>query len=248
MDTDTSGAQSPPTQGSSTGFQKLLGFCASHKPQIIRVFQIWYIIWATFLISAAYITITQHPLLKTVIRLALLSGKITLWLFVVVTLPGVLGRFRVRHPLITIGIMFRRHLGITTFLLATLHGLTLFYIPALAFGDSLLSQERFQFFGSLTLFCLTALAATSNDWSVRKLGPNWKRLHKLVYIMFWLIFLHVGFQGRRQWMLVIGTAGTLEILSLLFDAIRKRVPVAGSSFATPAPIQTDVQSIKGDRI
>jgi sulfoxide reductase heme-binding subunit YedZ len=35
--------------------------------------------------------------------------------------------------------------------------------------------------GLLALLILTALAVTSNRWSMRYLGRNWKRLHRLVY-------------------------------------------------------------------
>jgi DMSO/TMAO reductase YedYZ heme-binding membrane subunit len=36
--------------------------------------------------------------------------------------------------------------------------------------------------GLLGLAVLTALAVTSNRWSMRRLGKNWKRLHRLVYL------------------------------------------------------------------
>jgi sulfoxide reductase heme-binding subunit YedZ len=37
---------------------------------------------------------------------------------------------------------------------------------------------------------LTPLAVTSNNWSLRKLGPKWRRLHKLVYLAVPLGGLH----------------------------------------------------------
>lgn len=36
-------------------------------------------------------------------------------------------------------------------------------------------------FGVLALLILTALASTSTRWAMKRLGKNWKRLHRLVY-------------------------------------------------------------------
>lgn len=50
--------------------------------------------------------------------------------------------------------------------------------------------------GLLGFLLLIPLAATSNNWSIRKLGGStWKKLHRLVYITEGLIFLHLLFQG-----------------------------------------------------
>jgi methionine sulfoxide reductase heme-binding subunit len=44
-------------------------------------------------------------------------------------------------------------------------------------------------FGGLAYLLMYAMAITSNDWSVRKLGArNWKRLHKLGVFYLWSIF------------------------------------------------------------
>ncbi|MEM9162129.1 MAG: hypothetical protein AAGC54_03555, partial [Cyanobacteria bacterium P01_F01_bin.4] len=37
--------------------------------------------------------------------------------------------------------------------------------------------------GSCLLVIFTLLALTSNDWSVRSLGKNWQRLHRLTYVV-----------------------------------------------------------------
>ena len=38
--------------------------------------------------------------------------------------------------------------------------------------------------------CLIPLALTSNNWSVRRLGPKWRSLHRLTYVAVLLGGLH----------------------------------------------------------
>lgn len=44
--------------------------------------------------------------------------------------------------------------------------------------------------GIVAFLVLSALAVTSNRWAMRKLGKNWKRLHRLVYLAGGLIVTH----------------------------------------------------------
>ncbi len=46
-------------------------------------------------------------------------------------------------------------------------------------------------FGFATLVLTIPLALTSSDWAQKKLGKNWKRLHRLVYIIIILTIAHV---------------------------------------------------------
>ncbi len=75
----------------------------------------------------------------------------------------------------------RRDIGVAVFAYATAH--TLAYLwrePDLAeiFADALTAGILT---GWLALLVFTPLAATSNDFSVRKLGQRWKVLHSFVY-------------------------------------------------------------------
>lgn len=50
--------------------------------------------------------------------------------------------------------------------------------------------------GGLAYVFIAAMAATSNDWSVRKLGPrNWRRLHLAGVYYVWAIFMN-SYLGR----------------------------------------------------
>ena len=50
--------------------------------------------------------------------------------------------------------------------------------------------------GGIALFAMIPLAITSNRWSMRLLGRNWKRLHMLVYGIAILLIAHLFFLGQ----------------------------------------------------
>ena len=126
----------------------------------------------------------------------------------------------------------RRHMGVTMFLLAFVHGL--FSIMQFhAKGDvhalvsvftsnqnyMAVSAFPFQILGFFALIILLLMAATSHDFWLKNLSPRiWKSLHMLVYVAYLLTFAHVAL-GTLQyedhpvyWILLI--AGFLTICSL----------------------------------
>jgi nitrite reductase/ring-hydroxylating ferredoxin subunit/DMSO/TMAO reductase YedYZ heme-binding membrane subunit len=100
----------------------------------------------------------------------------------------------------------RRHLGVTMFVLALLHGmLSVFQFHALGDTNPLLSllsantrfdslsQFPFEILGVAALVILFLMAATSHDfWLVNLSAPVWKRLHMLVYLAYGLLVMHVA--------------------------------------------------------
>ncbi len=89
-------------------------------------------------------------------------------------------------PRLTWLVKFRRLLGLFAFFYATLHLAT--YI-ALYAGFNLnmmaadIAKRLFITIGLAAWLLLLPLAATSTQWSIRKLGgKRWNRLHKLVYL------------------------------------------------------------------
>ncbi|HEY1160093.1 MAG TPA: protein-methionine-sulfoxide reductase heme-binding subunit MsrQ [Terracidiphilus sp.] len=83
-------------------------------------------------------------------------------------------------------IKFRRLLGLFAFFYATLHMLT--YVALYAGFDvntmvADIEKRRFITMGVAAWLLLLPLAATSTNWSIRKLGgKRWNRLHMLVYV------------------------------------------------------------------
>ena len=101
-------------------------------------------------------------------------------------------------PIITITgwkklIKHRRALGLYTFFLFALHFTT---FMALDYGFDirqiwvLTVQKPFILLGTLAGFMLLALAVTSFKYWMKRLGKNWSRLHKLVYVIGGVAILH----------------------------------------------------------
>lgn len=87
----------------------------------------------------------------------------------------------------------RRALGLYSFFYAALH-VIIFSAIDYGFNLNLLFEatfeKRYTLVGSIAFILMLALAATSFNWSMRKLGKNWKRLHKAVYIIAPLVIIH----------------------------------------------------------
>jgi len=87
----------------------------------------------------------------------------------------------------------RRTLGLYTFFLFALHFTT---FVALDYGFdfkqiyNLTVQKPFILLGTLAGIMLLALAVTSFKYWMKKLGKNWSRLHKLVYVIGGVAVLH----------------------------------------------------------
>lgn len=99
----------------------------------------------------------------------------------------------------------RRHLGVTMFILALIHG-GFSTIQFHALGDvnplvSLflsnteyfsLTNFPFQVLGFFALLILFLMAATSHDFWLKNLSPKvWKSLHMMVYVAYGLLIMHV---------------------------------------------------------
>ncbi|NEP43888.1 MAG: iron reductase [Okeania sp. SIO2H7] len=53
--------------------------------------------------------------------------------------------------------------------------------------------------GILLMAIFTLLTVTSNDWSVKKLKKNWKKLHQLTYLAMFVLTWHVGDKMFGHW-------------------------------------------------
>ncbi len=112
---------------------------------------------------------------------------------------------------------FRRAIGVLTFSYVSLHLLVWLVldvqIPSQIWAD--IVKRPYITVGMAAFVLLLPLAITSNNWSVRSLGPRWRKLHRLVYPAAILGALHYvmlakGFQIEPLVYLVI----ILGLLSL----------------------------------
>ena len=91
----------------------------------------------------------------------------------------------------------RRIIGIIAFFLALGHGLILVKKRDMDFLD--LKTYWMYSSGVATFIIFTLLAITSNDWSIKRLKKNWKRLHSLSYLAIFLLAWHIWGQMLNHW-------------------------------------------------
>lgn len=107
----------------------------------------------------------------------------------------------------------RREIGLTSFYFYLFHaigqitskGLT----PAVIFDS-----RNFIFYGAMAGTGMIALALTSNDFAVRLLRRNWKRLHRISYLVFFLASYHSSLAEGSLTKFYIGS-GTFILLKTL---------------------------------
>ena len=87
---------------------------------------------------------------------------------------------------------FRRAIGILTFSYVALHLLVWLVldvqVPSQIWAD--IVKRPYITVGMAAFLLMLPLAITSNNWSVRKMGPAWRKMHRLVYLAAILGGLH----------------------------------------------------------
>ena len=94
----------------------------------------------------------------------------------------------------------RRSIGLWTFALSVAHACVVLYQQAPNLSE--IEFYRKSVSGLLLLLLFTLLALTSNNWSIRKLQKNWKRLHSLTYVAAFLLLWHISAKMVDQWSIV----------------------------------------------
>jgi len=126
-------------------------------------------------------------------------------------------------------IRFRRAIGLLAFTYVVLHLLVWAFldVQSLSRVAQDIIKRPYITIGIAAFVLLLPLAATSNNWSVRKLGPAWRKLHKLTYLAVILggihyIWLVKGIQIEP----LVYMAVILGLLSLRLVKTPKRGPAA----------------------
>jgi len=148
---------------------------------------------AVLLWDLAHHQLTANPIQEIQLR----TGKYTLVLLVlslIITPLYSVSRLGQLPPL-------RRTLGLYSFMYASLHflnfiGLDYGFNFALIWAD--IGNKRFILAGFPAFLILLTLAITSTQGWLRRLGKNWKRLHRLVYLAALLAVLHFLWQVKTD--------------------------------------------------
>ncbi|WP_386082502.1 protein-methionine-sulfoxide reductase heme-binding subunit MsrQ [Vreelandella sp. F11] len=111
--------------------------------------------------------------------------------------------------------LIRRQLGLWSLAYATLHMLS-YALFILGLNWALLGSEIIKrpyiIVGMIALIGLAALGATSNKWSMKRLGKRWKPLHKFSYAILGLVLLHFFWVVRadmQEWAMYAAMAALI---------------------------------------
>ncbi len=191
-------------------------------------------------------------------------GLLAFVLLHIILIIGPLARLNTRFLIILYN---RRHLGVTMFLMAAIHGIfsimnfhslgdmnpvKSIFLSNLHY-DSLI-HFPFQALGFFALIILALMATTSHDFWLKNLGPKvWKALHMMVYVAYALIILHVvlgALQNETSLVLfgVVLTGFVLVAVLHLIAGSRERAtdqPLdAGETEFVKACLVSDIQEKK----
>jgi len=196
-------------------------FLVRNKSNLVKFISFFSVLtWLTVLIFAIWTAKGINVVF--IYEIGILSGQIAVILFCLTILPGISRRLRFKASMVTLLMIIRRQLGIAMFSVAFLHYSSIRLFPILFAGVSMnLNPPLFEIFGVLTLFPLFFLLITSNNFAVKSLKSWWGRVHKIVYISIWALFLHIALQEFGIWTIVIGTFALMETLSLFYYYAQK---------------------------
>lgn len=124
------------------------------------------------------------------------AGEVAFYLYCLTLIPGIMNRLQISSPIKVILMTFRRHLGITMFLTSFMHMCYTGVIPLIVSNRlSLKMFSQHQMMGLGALLALFPLWLTSNDFSTKRLGYNWQRIHRLTYVALFFIYMHTALYG-----------------------------------------------------
>ena len=122
-------------------------------------------------------------------------------------------------------IRFRRAFGLMSFFYIILHLSTWLLLDMqlrwVEIAESL-TRKPFIVFGMMGFLLLIPLAATSNNYSMKRLGKYWQKLHKLIYVAIILGGIHyLMMEKTLQNDAIITFIIIIALISLRFFKIRK---------------------------
>jgi sulfoxide reductase heme-binding subunit YedZ len=127
----------------------------------------------------------------------------------------------------------RRMVGVAAFFYAAAH-LTLYVVDQHFDLLHVASEIALRFYltiGFIAWLGLAALAATSTDGMIRRLGPRWKTLHSLIYGITAIALLHFMIQAKADVSEPVMMVGFFLILMLFRVLLKRGAPAWGAAFA-----------------
>lgn len=178
-----------------TYINNVYSFCVNKRPQILQLWRLVYLLQFVYTCFMIFLRVTKNPLYASLYPTARMSGNIAVALFLLVMIPGIARRFGIKHKLISLLMIYRRYTGIAMFLFVLIHAFIIRFIPMIAGYVPPFPRPFFEIAGFIAFLFLMPLFITSNDRSVKFLKQKWYVLHRVVYVIMWLIAFHLLFQG-----------------------------------------------------
>ncbi|MGF1524379.1 MAG: ferric reductase-like transmembrane domain-containing protein [Leptolyngbyaceae cyanobacterium] len=175
------------------------------------------------------------------ILLANLLGFLSLLCYVLTLLPTTL---RVVFPaaksakILRLLLKHRRLVGVMSFYLALCHGFLIILKRNFDFFDVKTYGIYIQ--GVSTFLVFACLTITSNDWCMKKLKKNWKKLHQLTYLCMVLLTWHVWDKMSGHWSFFTPFSFIVLISIMVLFSARKWVESQNKSSQKNIPKQTPV--------
>lgn len=187
------------------------------------------------LLLSSYITSCVVDFFFAPASLANILGFLALVSYAVTLLPGMLRvvfpSFKRDQTLIWI-LKYRRYIGVAAFAFGLNHGVLLIPERQLNLLDFQTYIHYFHGFSLLIIF--TILAITSNDWSVKRMKSNWKKLHKLTYLSIFFLPWHMLDKMAGHWTHLTPICMAIVLVLIILFTQRKLNEQAGQK-SEPQP-------------
>jgi sulfoxide reductase heme-binding subunit YedZ len=182
----------------------------------IGILPLGFLAWDAF---SNNLNLTINPIQYLTLR----TGKAALIMVVITLMCTPLNRlFGIKAAL-----KARRTFGLYAFLYASIHvliflGLDYLFNLQLIWKD--LSDKRYILAGAGSFLILLPLALTSFQWWMKRLGKNWKKLHRMIYLAALLSAVHYVWLVKTDIRVpLIYTVLILLLLALRVKAIREAI-------------------------
>lgn len=203
---------------------KIFAFSVRNRSRIILVFKLFYVGQIILLYLGVRAVLKQSDSFIFFYNLAVNFGRAGIVFYILTVLPGMCRRFGIKHKLISTLMIFRRYLGISSFMSILVHffvirGTGLLFLKIYP----LFSRPFFEMMGLSALILLLPMFLTSNDVSVKFLGIWWKWIHKLTYIIIWFIMLHVTLQRVSLWSVLVSIVLIGQVASFFYKWMKRKI-------------------------
>ncbi|MEI6728269.1 MAG: ferric reductase-like transmembrane domain-containing protein [bacterium] len=113
---------------------------------------------------------------------------------------------------------YRREIGVMAWIFGFLHGTFIVVEKNLNLLDLNVAKNFLQGLALITIF--TLLAVTSNDYSLKYLKQNWKKLHRITYLGLLILPWHILDKMSPKWSITTPITLTLILVFIFLSLIR----------------------------